>query len=512
MKKARKLTSIILALLMLIGIFVVAPFSASADFFESGDYYCMLEYGTIRICGYTGPDSELTIPKEINGYKVTAIDDFAFSNNKNLTKVVIPEGVSYIGSCAFENCTNISSVVIPNTVTRIYQCTFSNCDMLKSITIPAGVRAIEWYAFGACKNLQTVTFLGGLNIHNSAFAYSNIKKIIIGEKVKKIDTIHNIGLDKLTNISVNSKNKTFCSIKGNLYSKNKKTLYLYAKGKTAKSFTIPNTVNKIKTNAFSGCKYLTKFVMGKNLSEIEDYAFSECKKLQTIKMNKKIKRINSYVFYGCIKLKSISLPKSVIYLGTNSFADCQNLKKISVTNNLKSIGADAFSNTKWYSSKSKGMVYIGKVAYKYKGKCPAKLSLKKGTLGIAAKAFCYQYSLKRITIPKTVVRIGSGAFVGCEKLTSVNIPKGVSTIGAHTFYNCYALKKITIPRSVKTIAEHSIGYYLEVRELGNPDDPDDDTDDWEEYDEKIEGVKIYGYKGTAAQKYANKNGFKFIKL
>ena len=45
-------------------------------------------------------------------YKVTAIEEKAFSNCKNLTSVTIPDGVTSIGEDAFRNCTGLLSVII----------------------------------------------------------------------------------------------------------------------------------------------------------------------------------------------------------------------------------------------------------------------------------------------------------------------------------------------------------------------------------------------------------------
>ena len=52
------------------------------------------------ITAYTGQDLSLTIPDRVCGIPVTGIKGGVFQN-KNLTNVIIPEGVTYIGLYAF---------------------------------------------------------------------------------------------------------------------------------------------------------------------------------------------------------------------------------------------------------------------------------------------------------------------------------------------------------------------------------------------------------------------------
>ena len=47
--------------------------------------------------------------------------------NTEITKLVIPDGVTSIGSYAFDGCSGLTSVTIPNSVTRIYDFAFSAC-------------------------------------------------------------------------------------------------------------------------------------------------------------------------------------------------------------------------------------------------------------------------------------------------------------------------------------------------------------------------------------------------
>ena len=76
--------------------------------------------------------------------------------NTEITDLVIPEGVTSIGSDAFSGCSGLSSVTIPDGVTTIGNSAFSDCSGLGSVTIPASVTSIGDYAFYRCENLATI--------------------------------------------------------------------------------------------------------------------------------------------------------------------------------------------------------------------------------------------------------------------------------------------------------------------------------------------------------------------
>ena len=94
-----------------------------------------------------------------------------------------------------------------------------------------------------------------------------------------------------------------------------------------------------------------------------------------------------------------------------------------------------------------------------------------------------------------VTSIGVRAFKYCGSLKSVKLSKKVKTIGKQTFYDCDSLKSITIPKNVKKIGKRAFGYIYNYSS--------------DEYI-KIKNFKIKGKKGSAAEKYAKNEGFKFI--
>ena len=136
-------------------------------------------------------------------YKVTAIADNAFKNNKNLTNVKIGSNVITIGKNAFYGCKNLQKVTIGNGVTTIGAGAFSGCSKLKTlaigknvttigdkafykcvaltkITIPAKVNKIGKQAFYGCKKLKSIT------IKTTKLTSKKVAKNAFGKNAKKV--------------------------------------------------------------------------------------------------------------------------------------------------------------------------------------------------------------------------------------------------------------------------------------------------------------------------------------
>lgn len=60
------------------------------------------DYATIT--GYNGSGTVIAVPSTLDGYAVNAIGSRAFEKNTKITRVVVPEGVTSIGSYAFSGC------------------------------------------------------------------------------------------------------------------------------------------------------------------------------------------------------------------------------------------------------------------------------------------------------------------------------------------------------------------------------------------------------------------------
>ena len=220
-----------------------------------------------------------------------------------------------------------------------------------------------------------------------------------------------------------------------------------------------------------------------SVKHIGENAFFECYDLKNITIPNSVTSIADSAFFSCISLTSITIPDSVTSIGIAAFFNCGRLINITIPDSVNSIGCEAFHETEWYDNQPDGLIYIGKVAYAYKGTCPSKVVIKDGILEIASFAFSCCEKLKTITIPDCVKSIGAFAFRHCTRLTSITIPDSVTSIGGKAFFECYELACITIPNSVVSIEATAF--------------------------ECCNNLTIICSRGSYAEKYAKENGIKY---
>lgn len=96
---------------------------------ESGEYqYRLYTDGTAELYYYdNGKATEVNVPSEIDGYKISAIGDECFVWMPSLTRVTIPDGITRIGAEAFSGCGNLVDLRLPKTLTMIGADAFKGC-------------------------------------------------------------------------------------------------------------------------------------------------------------------------------------------------------------------------------------------------------------------------------------------------------------------------------------------------------------------------------------------------
>ena len=92
--------------------------------------------------------------------------------------------------------------------------------------------------------------------------------------------------------------------------------------KTLASVNLAN-VEKIESEAFSGCSALNNVVIPASVKTIGESAFSGCSALSSVTFNEGVKKIGNYAFYNTA-LKAAVLPASVVSIGNYAFGYVEN--------------------------------------------------------------------------------------------------------------------------------------------------------------------------------------------
>lgn len=129
---------------------------------------------------YKGSDEVVVVPEG-----VTTIGSKAFSKKTTLTKLVLPSSVDTIKGRAYKMCTNLVSINVPVGVEEIREGTFENCNSLTSIRLPYSIKYIGGRAFANCKKLERINVPdSAMEIKPTAFTGCNgLKEFILPENV-----------------------------------------------------------------------------------------------------------------------------------------------------------------------------------------------------------------------------------------------------------------------------------------------------------------------------------------
>ena len=203
---------------------------------EGGFDWICLDGETIRIRGYNGNETELTIPNSIDNKPVIRIDENTFKDNSNLTLIKIPNSVNFIETNAFYNLPNLLTVIIPSSISTIQTNSFSSCSKT-SFLCEISSKPTGWQS-NWCSSTNPIVwnYANENGVTEDGFKWA----------LRTDDTI-----------------------------------IIYGYNGTSDIITIPQTINEktvcaISMNAFRNNKTLTAVHISNSITFIGDYAFSGC--------------------------------------------------------------------------------------------------------------------------------------------------------------------------------------------------------------------------------------------
>ena len=331
--------------------------------------------------------------------------DYTKKMNKcKAKKLVIEKGITIIGDSAFADM-EIKEVTIPNTVKEIEYEAFAY-SYLKSVKLGSGVKKIGWSVFSQCKKLKKVEW-NAKKI--PGYAFSNCKKLETVKLGKKVRSIGERAFNK-TAIADIKLSKTIKYIGSGAF-----------RGcRNLEKLTIPGSVKKVRRNLVSNTDNLQKVTLEDGVTQIDSYAFEKCgakeivipqsvsriKKnafrnanyLESVVIPDSIRRIADETFYGCDNLKSVKFGKNVLAIGENVFTKCHSLGNVTIPGTVHTIEYKAFENS--------GCTNV---------------TIENGVRTLDYWAFANCNKLVSVSIPKSVTSIARNSFAACKKLTTMNI-------------------------------------------------------------------------------------------
>lgn len=365
---------------------------------------------------------------------------------------------------------NITSVKLPETIERLEGASFRGA-RLERINIPKSVKYIAPYAWGEVrrvpkhdvatdnpnycsdsqgalysKNYTTLQSVpsdvnptGGVytvdsrvqKITNPAFRLiEGLKKIVLPKDLKEIkDGYPTIApTSTLEAFEIAGGGDTPYSVDAGVLFKDT-ILMVYPPAKPEKTYTVPNNITTIGSDAFLLPSILEEIDLN-NVRKLNVASIDNAAKLTKITLPKGIKTYN---------------PTTKMGMAEGCFTSCKKVEEYIVPNeNTDFVAEDGVV----YSKPAKDILYFyppNKAGETYA--IPA--SVKK----MAQRCFILAQNITSMVIPKNVESLGQEAFLGARELKTVTFeePSKITELGFRTFGSCPKLTTVTFPTSLKKI-------------------------------------------------------------
>lgn len=171
----------------------------------------------------------------------------------------------------------------------------------------------------------------------------SVEVISIGKNVESIGIWAFENNQSLKEFIVNEENEYFCSVDGVLFTKDMKTLLFYPPAH-GKEYTIPDSVETLRSKAFYKCSSLEKLEFSKNLKTIEEKTFFRCSEMKNVVLPDTLEIIGKDAFGYCSALTEITVPASVKQIDDYAFYNCTALLNVT----MKCKEADTQLGKNWY--------------------------------------------------------------------------------------------------------------------------------------------------------------------
>jgi hypothetical protein len=406
-----------------------------------------------------------------------------------IKKVVVEEGVVFIGRSAFYGFTNITEVVLPESLMAIEEYAFFGCTGITEMNIPAKVFYIGKFSLRKT-GINTITFA---NKDNWAF--------IDGTTVDMDDmTALVAALRKTTATYEQTFMRTFeaegtviaggefgkgfawtltdtgvlnVTGSGNMPKFNVNSTPWYGYRGAIRTVVIGDGITSVGRCSFHTCRAIVSVTLPETIETIAEYAFYNMPYITEFSIPAAVTRIEAFVLRKCVNLETIEMG---IYYGWT--AGGTKLAAVELYNTTLDAFLKTYYNKVWERDVNAPFEDVNDPYFVAAGACNSYTSWKLvyineektqmkltvsgngimpsyGTAG--APWYGYLDSIVEIEVTEGVTNVGRCAFYGLKFVTKVTLAEGITSIDAYAFNGCRNLKEITIPTTVTNIDATAFG-------------------------------------------------------
>lgn len=369
--------------------------------------------------------TSLTIPSSVK------LSMMMFAECKQLTTLVIEEGVTTIPQDCFENCTSLTSVTLPTTVNSIDRGAFYNTAWLNRLKTLNSMTIVGNNIIMSGGRVSSAFVPAGAKVYPEAFSGAHLQSITFESGVTSIPSNCCYNCSSLTTINFPD---TLQSI----------GYYGFYNCPSVTSINLPPNVS-LEDSCFynSGIIHLTIPSGTAGDTTMGDSApFSNCQFLQTVRIESNVCGDEEFssepiniLFYNCPHLNTLTYADSITQICDNLGGDFPALTTINFPDTAILLG-NPFEGTAWYNTQlSQNPVMI----------------INKTLVDIAD-------TVTNLEVPTTVTTIGYHSCAYSTNLTSVIINEGVTSIEDYAFYECSSLTTVNLPSSLTFMGYGVFGY------------------------------------------------------
>lgn len=423
-------------------------FNTSQEYTVDGlKYYIDTEHNIARFNGLnvTWGQSEFILPEMItvggNPYLVVAMErNRWFYSQPNIKSVVLPNTLRRIGSEAFCSFSSLKSLEIPASVESIGTGVFNSSDSLQTITMKPMTPPVCDGNIGGNSQKRLYVPDGSFHAYRMASQWSDcaiVPETPVELTVNVVDAgeLGRIVLDEAGYLQEVNKLTVTGELNNDDWASIKNMTNLI-------SIDMSGVLNtSVPDYQFDGKWALEEAVISNKCTSINRYAFRGTG-LKEVIMPEGVETVGYEAFSGCRKATSVEMPNSVITVGSNAFDGCYALKNVKLSESMSEISSSMLRNTAIEEIDIPASVTIIN-RYAFNGcasltslVCPSSLKV------IEEYAFCDCSSLKDIEFNEGLISIEYYSFCNCKALTEMTLPSSLTRCAGASFIGCSNLKKM----------------------------------------------------------------------